>query len=47
MEASFDIEALDAKQNKKSHVSGSVVQIVMGIAMLAIGAKVSESYNCL
>ena len=44
MEASFDIEALDAKQNKKSHVSGSFFQIVMGIVMLVIGAKVSESH---
>jgi len=42
----FDIEALDAKQNKKTHVSGSFTQIVVGIVMLAFGANVSKSHYC-
>ena len=35
-------EGMDAKKNKKPHVCGNLVQCVVGIVMLSIGAVVRD-----
>ena len=42
MDVSFDLEALDAKENKEKHIGGCIVQIVMGIVSVSLGAVVSK-----